>query len=455
MTDILFKFVPWLLDPSKRQLFNGKRFISLEDKQYQLLELLIMRRETVNKDDILSHIWQNKIVTEDTVYVAINGLRRLLNDSAKHPAYIQTVSGQGYCWVGPTVYKVNINSLALSMAAGITVVLLTSILTWYSAKPETPAAIQHSQMSELIQARYIIEHQSTHSGKAIEILQKLHIEHPNNTEIKFDLAQAYYKNLTKQGPLYAHNASKVEQILTSILTKHPTHAKANWLMANYLMLEKFDVQSAAQYYPHATTFAKGHLDYAQYLLAIGQFSKALYHIREYQQLDLAHYSSESVAWVYMMSEHYEAALNELNKLAPYAATHRYYHVCLRSVYEQLGKQKAAFEELVWVMRHENYSEQHIVEISRRYNHSGLVGAYQWLLYDDDIQADIGHYSGPYAKARYAVLAQDYPLSLKYLEQAFEAGQKPLLWVAVDPIFKPLREHKAFIEFISKLNLKPY
>ena len=51
--------------------------------------------EVITKDTILDTIWQGKIVTEDAVYVLINGLRKLLNDIAKDPKFILTVSGKG------------------------------------------------------------------------------------------------------------------------------------------------------------------------------------------------------------------------------------------------------------------------------------------------------------------------------------------------------------------------
>ncbi len=52
--------------------------------------------EVVSIDDLLSHVWPDVTVSQDSVYQAVATLRRLLGDDPKRPAYIATVPRLGY-----------------------------------------------------------------------------------------------------------------------------------------------------------------------------------------------------------------------------------------------------------------------------------------------------------------------------------------------------------------------
>jgi transcriptional activator of cad operon len=52
--------------------------------------------EVVSIDELLTEVWAGVIVTQDSVYQAIAGLRRHLSDDPKEPTYIATVPRLGY-----------------------------------------------------------------------------------------------------------------------------------------------------------------------------------------------------------------------------------------------------------------------------------------------------------------------------------------------------------------------
>jgi len=52
--------------------------------------------EVVSIDDLLSHVWPDVTVTQDSVYQAVTTLRRLLGDDPKQPTYIATAPRLGY-----------------------------------------------------------------------------------------------------------------------------------------------------------------------------------------------------------------------------------------------------------------------------------------------------------------------------------------------------------------------
>ena len=85
----------------------------------------------ITKDTILDTIWQGKIVTEDAVYVLINGLRKLLNDIAKDPKFIFTVSGKGYRWVYEDLaYQKASNPKYSFLFIGVFVLLILTLSVW-------------------------------------------------------------------------------------------------------------------------------------------------------------------------------------------------------------------------------------------------------------------------------------------------------------------------------------
>src|SRR5882757_5083016 len=57
--------------------------------------------QVVSVDQILDAVWKDVVVTPDSVYQAVAGLRRALGDDTKEPAYIANVLRRGYRLVAP------------------------------------------------------------------------------------------------------------------------------------------------------------------------------------------------------------------------------------------------------------------------------------------------------------------------------------------------------------------
>ncbi len=92
----------WLVNPLSGDLSRGEERVRLEARTMRLLLCLAERPgEVVSIDTLLSQVWSGVVVTPDSVYQAVAGLRRLLGDDAKQPAYIVTVPRLGYRLVAP------------------------------------------------------------------------------------------------------------------------------------------------------------------------------------------------------------------------------------------------------------------------------------------------------------------------------------------------------------------
>lgn len=62
----------------------------------------------MTKDNLYDHIWKDEIVTEGAIAQAIRFLRRSLEDDARAPRYIRTVSKHGYEWIAAVEEKYSI-----------------------------------------------------------------------------------------------------------------------------------------------------------------------------------------------------------------------------------------------------------------------------------------------------------------------------------------------------------
>ena len=92
----------WTFVPQLGALQRGEVVHHLEPKQAEVLSFLAADPGTVrSKAEILDAIWGDVCVTEEVLTNAVYQLRRNLGDSAREPAYIQTIAKRGYRLIAP------------------------------------------------------------------------------------------------------------------------------------------------------------------------------------------------------------------------------------------------------------------------------------------------------------------------------------------------------------------
>lgn len=88
-----YNFSGFSLNSSKRELVFNKQSIYLTKKCYDLLVFLLQNSEkSLSKDQLVEHVWQGRIVTDNTIDQCISKLRKTLND-ANPDEYIKSVYG--------------------------------------------------------------------------------------------------------------------------------------------------------------------------------------------------------------------------------------------------------------------------------------------------------------------------------------------------------------------------
>src|SRR5215469_8503802 len=91
------------LDLQTAELRNGERRIVLAGKPFEVLKALLERPgELVSREELINRLWPDGTFVdfEQSLNKAVNRLREALEDSADHPALIETLPRKGYRFIG-------------------------------------------------------------------------------------------------------------------------------------------------------------------------------------------------------------------------------------------------------------------------------------------------------------------------------------------------------------------
>src|SRR5437868_2421497 len=96
-----FVFADQTLDTDRRELNRGRDSVSIEPQVFDLLVYLLQNNDrVVSKDDLISAIWDGRIVSESTLTSRINAARKAVGDSGRDQKLIRTISRKGFRFVG-------------------------------------------------------------------------------------------------------------------------------------------------------------------------------------------------------------------------------------------------------------------------------------------------------------------------------------------------------------------
>lgn len=95
------RFENFVLDDRQYRLSKDGAEVDIEPLVFDLLDYLIKHRDrVVSRDELLTNLWQGKVVTDAALGVRIGDLRRVLGDSGKQQTLVKTIQGRGYQFIG-------------------------------------------------------------------------------------------------------------------------------------------------------------------------------------------------------------------------------------------------------------------------------------------------------------------------------------------------------------------
>jgi serine/threonine-protein kinase len=98
----LLRIGAWRVDPALDEISGNGRTVKLEPRAMRVLVCLAEHAgQVVSVEQLLDAVWKEVIVTPDSVYQAVAGLRRAFANGTEEPAYIVNVLRRGYRLVAP------------------------------------------------------------------------------------------------------------------------------------------------------------------------------------------------------------------------------------------------------------------------------------------------------------------------------------------------------------------
>jgi len=91
-----FRLGAWLVAPKLNSLSCNGKTVHLEPKVMQVLLCLAEAGDVVPKEKLMGTVWAGTFVTDDVLTRSISELRKVFEDDAKDPRYIQTIPKGGY-----------------------------------------------------------------------------------------------------------------------------------------------------------------------------------------------------------------------------------------------------------------------------------------------------------------------------------------------------------------------
>jgi len=465
----------WRFEPDRNMLWQGETAHRLENKQARvLLYLLAHAGEVVGKDALLSFVWDQKFVGDDVLTVAVSHLRKTLGDNARQPLYIKTEPKQGYRFIAPLdpAQRARAQHLLFPEAseqsqleatpAPQRVVLLMAglvlgvILFWAVLSPSftDPAPTESNLMSEA---------QAKLSGQTVEEWRDAYRLFSKAVQTDSGLADAYsgmvraqLKILSGRGDLLYEARAEMRDLLLKAAASAPDKAEVPYLLATIYFHIFWDFDAAETQFQRALSlrgdapqFWSG---YAQFRLALGDFSGALDALDKARALDPLLHGSVQAVWLLNMQRRYDDAQLALEKLLQVQPDTLLYHVSAQALHENRGDDLRSFEHLARVLALAGFPEQDRDRADRLFRQGGLAAVYGWLAESGTARRDIGQYDAPLSLARYAIKAGDHGAALDHLDAALAARQRELLWIGVDPKYDPLRADPRFQALLRAIGL---
>jgi DNA-binding winged helix-turn-helix (wHTH) protein len=101
----LVRFGTFEVNLHSRELRKHGMRIRLEEKPFQILELLLERAgQVVTRSTLRERLWPDTYVGyEHGLNTAVNKLRDLLGDSARRPRFVETLPRLGYRFIAPVI----------------------------------------------------------------------------------------------------------------------------------------------------------------------------------------------------------------------------------------------------------------------------------------------------------------------------------------------------------------
>ncbi|MEO8302881.1 MAG: winged helix-turn-helix domain-containing protein [Betaproteobacteria bacterium] len=158
----------WIVEPTLNRLSSAGETVKVEPKAMSVLVHLADRAgEVVSREALLSAVWPNVVVGDDSLTQVVIKLRKALGDVPDKPVYIETIAKRGYRLIAPVIKvgtippaQVRPNSVTPQVerrriswiaVSGVAALLATAAGVWWIL--DGPKAVSSSPIASIEAAR--------------------------------------------------------------------------------------------------------------------------------------------------------------------------------------------------------------------------------------------------------------------------------------------------------------
>ena len=355
-------FGPFALDVAERRLAKGGQPVALTPKAFDLLALLIERRDhIVTKDELIARVWGGLPIDEHNIQVTVSMLRRALEDGTNGLRYVETVPRHGYRFIGQvaetgdpagttvaapvSVAPVSLGRrrsrplVAITTGALVLVGILTTVWIWRSrhaadVAPDltSPSTREASVVAiqDYVEARSLVDRRTREDlEKGAGLFERATREDPRYALAYAGLAEAYESLSVRsyiapdEGRKKAHDAAEEAVHLAPGLAD--THAA---LGLTFVAFAPYDFATGDRELQHALALNPGlglaHLYLGASYMRQGRLDDALAEVLRARELDpLSAIVAREVAVCYYLKRDYARArmmLRDADAISPQFTT---------------------------------------------------------------------------------------------------------------------------------------
>ncbi len=110
--NITYTFGAFRLDTTTQLLWKDNVSITIAPKIYRLLLFFLLNPgNLVSHEELFKSVWDGRFVDDSAIRLAVNSLRKALQDNSKFPEYISTVCKKGYRFIAKVTVSEQFKSL--------------------------------------------------------------------------------------------------------------------------------------------------------------------------------------------------------------------------------------------------------------------------------------------------------------------------------------------------------
>jgi len=475
MSNDLYEFGPFRLDPGQRLLVRAEEQVRLPPMVFDLLLFLVQRSEQlVKKEEIIKHLWPDSFVEEGNLTNNISILRKELGDTGKNPKYIKTVPKHGYRFVAnvkvlhaekPDTARLKTRKFNVLLVASLfaSVVVVVGLYFWVggnSTKRYTPSTDAYQAY---LRGRYFWNKRDAENlKKAIEQFNQA-VALDNKYALAYAGLAECYNVLPSYGSLSPVEAyPRARDAATKALEIDNTIAEAHVALGRIKANYDWDWPGAEAEFKRAielnSDYSNAHYFYAlNYLVPMGKLDQAAAELHRALQLEpTSVIINTNLGVIFYYQGRYDQAIEQYRRALEFDKHSVSARLRLLDVYMQTGRYDEAIAEHELIVEPLGTEDpKFLKQLKEALRQSGPQGYLRKRLEQAKQKAKVNEeYVPPTSVAGFAARLGDNEQAFEWLEKAYEKRDEGLTRLKLDPRYENLRTDPRYADLLRRIHLLP-